>query len=383
VAKRDSASAAPAREPVVVEYDVDPRTVAAMVACFLVVVSVIALFRSAPHAMTAVTIGVLLALALNPLVEIVMRKLRMPRRWSVVAVFAAALTLVVGLGFLLIPPATRQVAGVSEQLPRSIAELGQIPVIGSYLENANVPAKMTEFLKEVPNRLGGDQSPLGPAIRSLLSGFFAGGVVLLLAVCLLLDGGRLLGHARRLIPEQRRDLSDRLGQLAYQAIGRYVAGSIFVATIAGIYTLTVGLVLGVPLAPLLALNVMVFDLVPQIGGAAGGIPFVVMGFSKSPTTGVLCLVLFVLYGYVENNVIQPIIIGQAVKLSPVATMAAALIGVAAGGVVGALIAVPFVGAAKLIYLELFPYGVDAGPRGPRRRHKLHLPHRPHGVRRVD
>jgi predicted PurR-regulated permease PerM len=103
-----------------------------------------------------------------------------------------------------------------------------------------------------------------------------------------------------------------------------------------------------------------------------------MGFSRSPTTGVLCLVLFVTYGYIENNVIQPIVIGQAVQLSPVATMAAALVGVAAGGVVGALIAVPFVGASKLIYLEVFPHGIGAGtgPEVPRRRRRrIALPHR--------
>jgi predicted PurR-regulated permease PerM len=202
--------------------------------------------------------------------------------------------------------------------------------------------------------------------------------VLLLAVCLLLDGGRLVAQARRLVPEARRPLADRLGGLAYRAIGRYVAGSLFVAAIAGTYVLAVGLILRVPLAPLLAVNAMLFDLVPQIGGAAGGVPFVIMGFSRSPTTGVLCLLLFVTYGYIENNVIQPIIIGQAVQLSPVATMAAALIGVAAGGVVGALIAVPFVGASKLIYLEVFPHGIGAGtgPEVPRRRRRrLALPHR--------
>jgi predicted PurR-regulated permease PerM len=377
VTRTDTSTSAPAHQRAAGdrEFDIDPRSVIAMVVCFLAVVSVVALLRSAPRAATALTIGTLFALALNPLVEIVIRRVHTPRPWAVAVVFAAAFTILLGLAFLLIPPATRQVADVGEQLPKSIAELGQIPVIGGSLENADVPAKLTQFLEQLPERLGGDESPLGPALRSLLSGFFAGGVVLLLAVTLLLDGGRLLGHARRLLPEHRRPLADRLAGLAYRAIGRYVAGSLFVAGIAGTYTLTVGLVLGVPLAPLLALNVMVFNLVPQIGGAAGGVPFVVMGFSKSPTTGVLCLVLFVMYGYIENNVIQPIIIGQAVKLSPVATMAAALIGVAAGGVVGALIAVPFVGAAKLIYLELFPHGVDAGPQAPPRKRRLPRAHR--------
>ena len=359
------------------EFDLDPRTVFVLMGCFVTAVAVLGLIRSAPQVATALTIGSLFALALNPVVEFVMRKTRMSRTWSVAAVFASAVTTLVALGVLLIPAASRQISGISEQLPRSISELGQIPFVGPQLERAQVPAKLSDFLQQLPDRLGGSQSPLGPALRSLLSGFFAGGIVLLLAVCLLLDGGRLIGHARRLVPAARRPLADRLGGLAYRAIGRYVAGSLFVASMAGIYVLAIGLVLRVPLAPLLALNAMVFDLVPQIGGAAGGVPFVVMGFTRGPTTGVLCLVLFVTYGYIENNVIQPIVIGQAVQLSPVATMAAALIGVAAGGVVGALIAVPFVGASKLIYLEVFPHGIGTGtgPEVQRRRRRLPLPHR--------
>ncbi|MDQ1709567.1 MAG: hypothetical protein QOG49_952 [Frankiaceae bacterium] len=376
---RNEAEAATPRDPSGDrEFDLDARTVFTAAACLVAMVTLVGLVRSAPRAATALTIGILFALALNPLVEFVMRKTRFSRTWAVAAVFATAATVIVVLGVLMIPPASKQVSGISEQLPKSISELGQIPFIGDQLVHANVPAKLSGFFTDLPKRLGGNASPLGPALRSLLSGFFAGGLVLLLAVCLLLDGGRLIGHARRLVPEARRPLADRLGGLAYRAIGRYVAGSLFVAAIAGVYVLALGLILRVPLAPLLALNVMLFDLVPQIGGAAGGVPFVVMGFSVSPTTGVLCLVLFVVYGYIENNVIQPIVIGQAVQLSPVATMAAALIGVAAGGVVGALIAVPFVGAAKLIYLEIYPHGIGAGagPQVPRRRRRrLPLPHR--------
>jgi predicted PurR-regulated permease PerM len=61
--------------------------------------------------------------------------------------------------------------------------------------------------------------------------------------------------------------------------------------------------------------------------------------------------MFMLYLQLENNVIQPLLVGRAVQLSPPATMAAALIGVSAGGVVGALLAVPLTGAAKAIYLD--------------------------------
>ncbi len=49
------------------------------------------------------------------------------------------------------------------------------------------------------------------------------------------------------------------------------------------------------------------------------------------------------------------------NISPPATMAAALIGVAAGGFVGALLAVPVAGAAKALYLELRPVPADPEP----------------------
>ncbi|HWI04032.1 MAG TPA: AI-2E family transporter, partial [Acidimicrobiales bacterium] len=57
------------------------------------------------------------------------------------------------------------------------------------------------------------------------------------------------------------------------------------------------------------------------------------------------------------------VVGRSVKLSPPATMTAALIGVSAGGVVGALLAVPVVAAAKAAYVELRPAGGEATAGG--------------------
>jgi predicted PurR-regulated permease PerM len=124
--------------------------------------------------------------------------------------------------------------------------------------------------------------------------------------------------------------------------------------VAGLFVLTVGLVLKVPITPLAAVWVAMWDLVPQIGGAMGGIPFVLLAFTRGAGTGLACAVIFILYLQIENHILSPLLVGQAVKLSPPATMTAALIGVSAGGVVGALVAVPLVGASKAIYLELRP-----------------------------
>ena len=72
-----------------------------------------------------------------------------------------------------------------------------------------------------------------------------------------------------------------------------------------------------------------------------------------------CLAIFLVYQNIENHVLQPVIVGRAVKLSPPATMVAALIGVSAGGVVGALFAVPILGASKAIYLAVRSGSIEA------------------------
>jgi predicted PurR-regulated permease PerM len=332
--------------------DLEPRSIVVLLACLVVLVTVTAVIRATPRTVTALAIGGLLALALNPAVDSVERRFGGRRAAAVAAVLGAFAVVAAGLALVLVPPAVRQAGQLGKELPRVVEQLTDLPVVGDDLARADAPEKVLEFVERVPDRLKGDLSPVSDAAGSLVTGVFSGVIVLLVGVALLLDGPRLVGSARRLVPAQRRDRVDRIATLAYRAVGRYVAGSLAVACLAGLTTLAVGLVLGVPLTPLLAANVLVFDLVPQIGGAAGGIPFVLMGFTKSAGTGVICAVFFMLYLQLENNIISPLVVGQAVRLSPPAMMSAALIGVAAGGVVGALVAVPLVGAAKLVYVEL-------------------------------
>lgn len=351
--------------PVTRRMDLDVRTMLAFCAAFAGLVAVQALIRAAPRTTTALAVGGLLALALNPLVEGVQRRTKLGRSGAVGVVFATFALVVTALAVVLVPPAVKQAGQLRDDLPRVVHQLADLPVVGPRLERAGVPDKVLRTVRTVPQRLSGDLTPVAGLARSAASGIAAAAIVVLFAAGLLVDGPRLVEHGARLVPARRRKGAERVGRLMYAAVGRYVAGSITVALVAGMAVLVAGLVLRVPLTPLLAANVMVFDLVPQIGGAAGGIPFVLMGFTHSALTGVLCAVFFMVYLQFENNLLSPLVVGQAVKLSPPATMSAALVGVAAGGVVGALCAVPFVGAMKIVYLEF--RGTDVEVRHSRER----------------
>ena len=75
---------------------------------------------------------------------------------------------------------------------------------------------------------------------------------------------------RRLLPPQRQAQADQVGGVMYRTLGRYFGGSITVAILMGLYVLALGLVLGIPLAPLAAIWVTLTDLIPQVGGFLGG-----------------------------------------------------------------------------------------------------------------
>ena len=348
-----------ARHPITVRVvDLDWRSTLVVLAGFITLVGFTGLVRSIPRTLTALIVGLILALALNPIVGAVERNVRVRRAVAVGFVLAGFAASVALIALLLVPPAVRQGRDLGEELPRVAADLGDLPVVGDDLARADVPEKVERWIEELPDRLEGDTTPIERAGRSVADGLVAAVVTLLLAVTLLLDGERVMRGLRRIVPAPRRAQADRIGELAYRVVGRYVAGSLLVAATAGVVVLTAGLVLGVPLTPLAAIWVAMWDLVPQIGGAMGGIPFVLLGFTQGAGTGVACAVFFIVYLQLENHVLGPLLVGQAVKLSPPATMTAALIGVSAAGVVGALVAVPLVGAAKAVYLELRPARAD-------------------------
>jgi putative heme transporter len=339
-------------EPQVIRADLDWRTVAVFLAAFVALTALTALVRGAGRPLTWIGIGTLLALALDPLVRQIETRLGARRSVAVSAVLAGFLAAIVALVALFGPPVTRQARSLGDDLPQVVEDLGELPVIGPRLRDADVAERIERLLDELPQRLAGDTTPVERVGRSLLGGALAAASTLLVTVTLLLDGHRLLRRIRRLVPEDRRDTADQLGRLAYRTVGQYFAGSVLVAGLAGVVIASAALALGVPLAPLLGAWVAVFNMVPQIGGAVSAIPFVLLGFTQGAAVGIACVVIFVVYQQIENNVISPLIVGKIVDLSPPATMTAALVGVSAAGVVGALVAVPLLGTAKAVYLEL-------------------------------
>jgi predicted PurR-regulated permease PerM len=294
---------------------------------------------------------------------------------AVAIVGGAVLIFAVLVGVVMGPPAVSQAEKFGRQLPETVRGLYHLPIVGSRLQHADAAGTVQQWVKDLPARVNSDT--ISDVTRSLLGGAVALVTVVLVAVAVLLDGEILVRRVRGLIPASSRDRADEIARVFYRVIGKYFAGSLVVAVLAGVYILAIGLTMGVPLAPIAALWMVITDLIPQVGGFLGGAFFTLLAVSQSVTIGVFCLLLYLIYQNLENHVIQPAIVGQAVDLSPPTTMLAALVGAAAGGIPGALFATPLVGAVKQLYLE-FRFGhttLDETTRSQRIRQIFRRAHR--------
>jgi predicted PurR-regulated permease PerM len=78
---------------------------------------------------------------------------------------------------------------------------------------------------------------------------------------------------------------------------------------------------------------------------------------------VIAVIFFVVYQQVENHVLQPVIYGRTVELSPLAVLVSVLVGASVAGILGALAAIPVAGALQVIIRDQMAYrhAALAGP----------------------
>jgi predicted PurR-regulated permease PerM len=327
----------------------DWRTFIYLVVAVLAAFAVIALFRGTETMLTRIGIGLVIALALDPLTNAVRRRLGVRRGLAVGIVALFVLGLAALLIAVLAPRAVDEAGKFSEQLPETINELEELPLVGGYLRDNEIAEKAQEWVRDLPQQVTDER--IAEVAGTLLSGVASVAIVVVVAMAVLIDGERMLARLRRLLAPARRAQADYVGGVLYRTLGRYFGGSVTVAILMGLYVLALGLLLGIPLVPLAAIWAMLTDLIPQVGGFLGGSFFVLLALTQGVPTALVAAAAFVLYMNFENHVIQPAIVGRSVGLTAPTTMVAAFVGAAVAGVPGALVATPLVGAAKAIYLE--------------------------------
>lgn len=195
----------------------------------------------------------------------------------------------------------------------------------------------------------------------IITGFF---LMLFVLFFFLRDGRQIWLWLVGLFPRiARRDI-DGAALQAWKTLISYVRATGLVALVDAI-GIGIGIaVLGVPLALPLAALVFLGAFIPLIGSFLSGLIAVLVALvSNGPLTAVLVLAVVVLVMQIEGHLLQPILLGRAVKVHPLAVILAIAAGLLLGGIIGALVAVPIVACLNVAttYLVRGRYSIEQAP----------------------
>jgi putative heme transporter len=304
----------------------------------------------------AVAAAVLLAALLQP-VSALLRRLRVP---AALAAFGGVLTLLglIGLAVLLL---VDQVANQFEDLGstlssglrnvrRSIVD-GPLPITEEQLD------RLVELTRQQIGRTADPAAGASAALQSLGGALLA----LVLLFFLLKDGDRMWAWFLRLFPDRTRRAVDEAGRTGWWTLSRYVRGTMAVAAVDAVGIGLALLLIGVPLVGPLALLTFLGGFVPIVGATVAGAAAVLVALVANGTTdALLVLAAVIAVQQLEGNLLEPLIVGQAVKLHPAPVLLAVTGGTLLAGIAGAVVAVPIMAVLYRMGLVLLRHRAASG-----------------------
>ena len=331
-----------------------PRSVLVVLGIILAGIVLIEVVQAAKGILIWIFVAIFLALALNPAVESLQRRGVARRGLAVGIVFIGAVLVIVAIAATIIPTLVSQVNDFVDAVPGYVEDLTAGRGKLGFLER---DYQITERVREALGE-GGASKLLGfsgtalAVTKGVVTAVIATVTIAFLTFFMLLEGPAWVERVYSLLPGEQQPRWRKIGHDIYDTIGGYVTGNLAISLIAGVVSTAVLLGLGVPFAVALGLLVAILDLIPLAGATIAAILVTTVAFLDSTTSGVIVLIFFILYQQLENHVLQPIVYGRTVKLSPLAVLIAVLIGAELAGVVGALAAIPVAGTIQVIVLDI-------------------------------
>jgi predicted PurR-regulated permease PerM len=310
--------------------------------------------------------------------------------WSVVFMFAIGL----GLFAILLPVVNWM---TRRGVPRGLASLGVVIAMVVVAVLAGLFAisvffnQLLPFFASIPDTLAQIQAKAGPGLASALQGlldaihnatanidttsialgFLAGilglvGTALALTMLpffvfyLLIDQPRMSRVSRETIPVPWRPYVKQAAQIFVHDFANYFKAEIVVGTIQGtavtIGTFIIGLIVGPPFegfALLLGVIAGVMELLPQIGPIISLIPALLLALATSPLAVVLVGGFYLIVFIIEANVLVPKIEGEVISFSPATVIFLVAVGLALGGIVGGILALPVAAIIRDLFGFIF------------------------------
>lgn len=303
--------------------------------------------------LTPLFIGIVFAWLFNPLVTW-MQKHKIKRVFGSLIVFVVFVGLLALMLVEIVPVIIEQVQAINlgKITKDTLDWINNFTIEGIDLTSTKeaIIKKVTDIASEFD--AASIVSWITSTVSNIISGLGTFWLGLMVGFFLLINFNEAPRIVKSLIPTKyKAEVWNVLSRINY-ILNKFIRGTIYSSLIIFGCTLIGLLALKVPAAIILALFCAITNVIPYLGPYIGAVPAIIIGFTVSPLTGILVIVIISVIQTIEGNVLSPIIMGKSVKLSPVTIMIGLLVFGYFFGMVGMIIATPIIAVFKEILMYL-------------------------------
>lgn len=346
-----------------VTVNITNRTIFRAIVWAFIAILAYRFFGRVTHALTLFFASLFLALALNPIVGWMSRHLRIKSRVrATAAAYLTVIVILIGFFALITPPLVRQTRDFIKNVPQTIQDFqSQDNSISRAVKRYHLDEKLTQGAKDFASNYSNFGSTLLDTGKRIFEAVVSVLVVLVLTFMMLVEGPRWLELIWGSIGDsKKRARYQRVAHRVYRAVTGFANGQVILAAVAGSFAL-IALEIATHIIDsnvnvvALAGIVAVFGIIPLFGNPIAAILVVLACLLSSWVLALVMAIYFLVYFFVENHTFQPYLQSRLNELTPLTVLVAAILGVAFGGFLGAIIAIPAASTVKILLEDHFEH----------------------------
>ena len=283
------------------------------------------------------------------------------RGFAITTVYIGALAIVTGFFWILLPMVFDSIRELIKQLPHIIEKIGSSLYsfefagysMKSVLDKITIHDVMSVFnlgnVQEVVNSLAGFS-------KGIINIFLA----IIISVYILSDRTSLIRSAEKIfsliITPRKKAILTKYAHHSFRIMYRYIYCQLLdVVIVFSLAFIALGL-LGVNYAPVLAMFIGVFNIIPYFGATiACAFAALLTAFSASITKGIIVAIVLIVLQQLDANLIQPKLVKDTLKVKPFWVLFGVLVGGGLFGMVGIILAVPVMALFKTAFEDIYNY----------------------------
>ena len=281
---------------------------------------------------------------------------------AILIVYLVVLSIVAVIGVLVVPATITQVIDLAEILPEYVERIPEfVKAAEDYLAGFDIRIDLTTLLQI--DQLDSIAANIQESVTSnavgllgnVVSVVFAISLITVISFYVVLDGGRRLNEALKVLPRRAERETRYVLQVIDETFRSYLRGMMVISLIYGVGTASVMLATGLPAALPVALVSSLLLAVPFVGDwLALALPLLIAALSGDFIKLLTVLLVLLFIQQVMLNLLSPRILGSAVRMPAMLVVIAVVLGARLAGITGALLGVPTMG---VIYTLAVHYGM--------------------------